>query len=145
MVATNINLKIFRLFGMHLLITILTSNRSRIPLKLIWTAHIFLRLLEKYELSGYSMVAIDHESSEPFSFSLDSSESWLENFIKELHMLARDVYIYKRKVPPYFGDRCQLFKEKILNCWVCRENFSESEENSLSLVGKISRMDPRQV
>ena len=41
------------------------------------------RVLEKHEPSGYSMVAIDHEYSEPFSFSLNSS--CLENFIKDLH------------------------------------------------------------
>ena len=77
------------------------------------------RVLEKHEPSGYSMVAIDHESSEPFFFSLDSSENCLENFIKELHLLARDVYIYKRKVPHYLGDRSQLCKEETLACWIC--------------------------
>ena len=89
------------------------------------------RVLEKHEPSGSSMVAIDHESSEPFFFSLDSSENCLENFIKELHLLARDVYIYKRKVPHYLGDRSQLRKEETLTCWICQENFSESEEKCL--------------
>ena len=94
------------------------------------------------------MVAFDHESSKPFFFSLESSENCLENFIKELHLLARDVYIYKRKVPHNLGDRSQLFKEETLTCWICRENFSESKKKvpgSLSLFGKISRMDPRQM
>ena len=89
------------------------------------------RVLEKHEPSGYSMVAIDHESSEPFFFSLDSSENCLENFIKELHLLARDVYIYKRKVLHYLGDRSQLRREETLTCWICQENFSESEEKCL--------------
>ena len=46
------------------------------------------RVLKKHEPSGYSMVAIDHESSEPFFFSLDSSENCLERSIKELHLLT---------------------------------------------------------
>ena len=89
------------------------------------------RVLEKHEPSGYSMVAICHGSSEPFFFSLDSSETCLENFIKELHLLARNVYIYKRKVPHYLGDRSQLCKEETLTCWICQENFSESKEKFL--------------
>ena len=71
------------------------------------------RVLEKHVPSGYSMVAIDHESTELFFFSLDSSENYLGNFIKELYLLARDVYIFKRKVLHYLGDRSQLCKEKI--------------------------------
>ena len=89
------------------------------------------RVLEKHEPSEYSMVAIDHESSEPFFFSLDSFENCLENFIKELHQLARDISIYKRKVPHYLGDCSQLCKEENLTCWICQENFSESEEKCL--------------
>ena len=77
------------------------------------------------------MVAIDHESSEAFFFSLDSSENCLQNFVKELLLLARDVHIYKRKVPRYLGDRSQLCKEEILTWWICQENFSESEEKCL--------------
>ena len=53
----------------------------------------------KIEPSGYSMVAIDHVYLKPFFLSLDSSGNCLETFIRELHLLARDVYIYKRKVP----------------------------------------------
>ena len=83
------------------------------------------RVLEKHEPSGYSMVAFDHKSSEPFFLSPDSSENCFENFNKELHLLARDVYIYKRKVPHYLGDRSQLYKEETLTCCI-----SESEEKS---------------
>ena len=74
------------------------------------------RVLEKHEPSGYSMVAFDHESSEPFFFSLDSSENCLENFIIELHLLARDAYIYKREVQHFLGDRSQLCKKETLTC-----------------------------
>ena len=89
------------------------------------------RVLEKHDRSGYSVVAIDHESSEPFFFSLESSEKCLENFIKELQLLARDVYIYKGKVPHFLGDCSQQCKEETLTCWICPENFSESEEKCL--------------
>ena len=75
----------------------------------IFSSHV----LEKHEPSAYSMVAIDHESSEPFFISLDSSETCLENFIRELHLLARDAYIYKRKLPHYWGHRSQLGKKKL--------------------------------
>ena len=88
-------------------------------------------VLEKQEPSGYSMVDINHESSEPFFFSLDSSENCLENLIEELHLLARDLQFYKRKLPQYFGDDSHMCEEEIFSCWICQENFSESKEKSL--------------
>ena len=50
--------------------------------------------------------------------SLDSSENCYENFLGELHLLTRDVYIHKWKVPHFLGDRCQLCKEDILTYWI---------------------------
>ena len=64
-------------------------------------------------------------------FCLGSSGNCLENFIKELHLLPRNAYKYKRKVPHYLGDRSQLCKEENLTCWICQENFIESKEKCL--------------
>ena len=86
------------------------------------------RVLENLELSGYSIVAFDYESSEPISLVLIALKLFKENFIRD-----RDVYIYKRIVTCFFGDRSQLKNGENLTCWICQENFFESNENCLDL------------
>ena len=126
MAATSINLKFFKLSGMHVPIVIYFDFESFLnPVTTCMNNPQISSspILEKHEPSGYSMVAFDHESSESFFFSLDSSESSVEKFIKELNGKCHINYL---------GDRTQLCKEETLNCWICQEKFSESKEKCLN-------------
>ena len=109
MATTSINLKIFKLSGIHLLLffdfePFLNSVTTCLNNPQISSS----RVLEKHKLYGYLMVAIDHESSVPFFFGHDSSENCLENFIKELHLLPRNAHIYNGK--------CHIIWEIVANC-----------------------------
>ena len=53
------------------------------------------RILEKHEPSGYSLCAIEHGSSKPYFFDLNSSEKCIPKFIEQLHILAKQIYQQK--------------------------------------------------
>ena len=98
MATTSINLKTFKLSGMHYCYffdfePFLNSVTTCLNNPQISSS----RVLKKHKFYGYLMVAIDHESSVPFFFGHDRSENSLEIFIKELHLLPRNAHINNGK------------------------------------------------
>ena len=95
----------------------------------------FKQIKETHEPCGFTLTVIDHHSSKPIFYQVDSSEDCMAKFVKLLHKLARDIHKQKRKYPFFKGDRRSLDKSQATQCWICEKPFSEVEdqENSIDL------------
>ena len=89
------------------------------------------RNLEKHEPSGYSLCAIEHGSSKPYFFDLNSSEKCIPKFIEQLHILAKQIYQQKNRYPNYIGNRSILKQDETTSCWLCLAEFVEGETKCL--------------
>ena len=89
------------------------------------------RILEKHEPSGYSLCAIEHGSSKPYFFDLNSSEKCILKFIEQLHILAKQIYQQKNRYPNYIGNRSILKQDEATSCWLCLAEFVEGETKCL--------------
>ena len=45
-----------------------------------------------------------------------------------IHKLAKDIHEQKRKHPFFRGDRSSLHKDASKQCWICENEFSETDE-----------------
>ena len=52
----------------------------------------YTRVIEKHEPCGFSLAVIDHCSTKPIFFHVDSSEDCITKFVNMLHTLAKDIY-----------------------------------------------------
>ena len=64
-------------------------------------------VFEKHEPCGFSLAIIDHNSTKPIFFHVDSSEGCITKLVNMLHTLAKDIYKRKRAFPFFRGDRSQ--------------------------------------
>ena len=55
----------------------------------------------------------------------------MEIFVKVLHKLANDIHKQKQKHPYFRGDRSKLGKTESVACWICENDFDESDEKDL--------------
>ena len=55
----------------------------------------------------------------------------MQNFVQMIHKLAKDIHEQKRKHPFFRGDRSSLHKDASKQCWICENEFSETEEKDL--------------
>ena len=90
----------------------------------------YTRVIEKHELCGFSLAVIDHYSTKPIFFHVDSSEDCITKFVNMLHTLAKDIYKRKRAFPFFRGDRSQYPKSAASECWICNEAFDDNDEQS---------------
>ena len=51
---------------------------------------------EKHEPCGYDIAAIEHGKATPVYFELKGGDNFMNEFVKYLHVLARDIYNRKR-------------------------------------------------
>ena len=89
------------------------------------------RILEKHELSGYSLCAIEHGSSELYFFDLNSSGKCIPKFIEQLHILAKQIYQQKNRYSNYIGNRSILKQDETTSCWLCLAEFVGDETKCL--------------
>ena len=87
-------------------------------------------VIEKHEPCGFSLAVIDHYSTKPIFFHVDSSEDCITKFVNMLHTLAKDIYKRKRAFPFFRGDRSQYPKSAASECWICNEAFDDNDEQS---------------
>ena len=90
-----------------------------------------LRPIEVHEACGFALTVIEHGKPEPKFAYLDSSENCMQNFVQMIHKLAKDIHEQKRKHPFFRGDRWSLHKDASKQCWICENEFSETEEKDL--------------
>ena len=87
--------------------------------------------IEVHESCGFALTVIEHGNPEPKFTHLDSSENCMQNFVQMIHKLAKDIHEQKRKHPFFRGDRSSLHKDASKQCWICENEFSETEEKDL--------------
>ena len=90
----------------------------------------YTRVIEKHEPCGFSLALIDHYSTKPIFFHVDSSEDRITKFVNMLHTLAKDIYKRKRAFAFFRGDRSQYPKSAASECWICNEAFDDNDEQS---------------
>ena len=90
----------------------------------------YTRVIEKHEPCGFSLAVIDHYSTKPIFFHVDSSEDCITKYVNMLHTLAKDIYKRKRAFPFFRGDRSQYPKSAASECWICNEAFDDNDEQS---------------
>ena len=90
----------------------------------------YTRVIEKHEPCGFSLAVIDHYSTKPIFFHVDSSEDCITKFVNMLHTLAKDIYKRKRAFPFFRGDRSQYPKSAASECWICNEAFDGNDEQA---------------
>ena len=90
----------------------------------------YTRVIEKHKPCGFSLAVIDHYSTKPIFFHVDSSEDCITKFVNMLHTLAKDIYKRKRAFPFFRGDRSQYLKSAASECWICNEAFDDIDEQS---------------
>ena len=90
----------------------------------------YTRVIEKHEPCGFSLAVIDHYSTKPIFFHVDSSEDCITKFVNMLHTLAKDIYKRKRAFPFFRGDRSQYPKSAASECWICNEASDDNDEQS---------------
>ena len=79
----------------------------------------YTRVIEKHEPCGFSFAVIDHNSTKPIFFHVDSSEDCITKFVNMLPTLAKDIYKRKRAFPFFRGDRSQYPESAARECWIC--------------------------
>jgi len=73
-------------------------------------------VIEVHEPCGYCLVVVEHGSSTYKHFSIDRSPVCMQNFAREIEMLAKDIYGYKqtfRYVQPTDAN-----DDSATNCWL---------------------------
>ena len=84
--------------------------------------------IEKHEPCGYAIAAIEQGKATPVYFELKRSESCMNEFVKSLHVLARD----NRKrafYGPYRGPVSA--RENNTRCWICENEINDEAELAL--------------
>ena len=89
------------------------------------------RPIEVHEPCGFALTVIEHGNPEPKFTHLDSSVNCMQNFVQMIHKLAKDIHEQKRKHPFFRGDRSSLHKDASKQCWICENEFSETDEKDL--------------
>ena len=87
----------------------------------------FKQIKEIHEPCGFTLTVIDHHSSKPIFYQVDSSQDCMANFVKLLHKCARDIQKQKRKYPFFKGDRRSLDKSQATQSWIVRNRFRKSK------------------
>ena len=87
------------------------------------------RPIEVHKPCGFALTVIEHGNPEPKFTHLDSSENCMQNFVQMIHKHAKD--IQKRRHPFFRVDRSSLHKDASKQCWICENEFSETEEKDL--------------
>ena len=73
----------------------------------------FTQVKQIHEPCGFALTVIDHHSSKPIFYQVDSSEDCMANFVKVLHKPSRDIHNEKRKYPFFKDDRRSLDKSQV--------------------------------
>ena len=75
----------------------------------------FTQVKEIHEPCGFALTAIDHHSTEPKFYQVESSEDCTANIFEnatQTYQVARDINMHKRKYPCFKGDRRSLDKSE---------------------------------
>ena len=86
--------------------------------------------LEKHVPCGYTFVAVEHGNSNVVSYRIKRGPGCLDDLIKELETLARDIYHRKQSHRIYRGTPSTA-KETVNDCWICKKPFTFDEEKVL--------------
>ena len=82
---------------------------------------------EKYEPCGYATAAIEHGKATPVYFEFKRGDNSLNEFVKSVHILARDIYNWKRALyEPY--RRAVPARENNTRCWICENETNDEAE-----------------
>ena len=82
---------------------------------------------EKHEPCGYAIAAIEHGKATPIYFELKRGDNCLIEFVKSLHLLARDIYNQKRA---FYGP-CRgpvLARENYTRYGICENEINDEAE-----------------
>ena len=83
--------------------------------------------IEKHEPCGYAIAAIEHGEATPVYFELKRGDNCMNEFVKSLHVLARDIYNRKRAFyGPYRGP--VPARENNTRCWICENEINDEAE-----------------
>ena len=83
--------------------------------------------LKKHEPCGYAIAAIEHGKASPVYFELKRGDNCVNEFVKSLHVLARDIYNRKRAFyGPYRGP--VPARENNTRCWICESETNDEAE-----------------
>ena len=81
----------------------------------------------KHEPCGYAIAAIEHGKAIPVYFELKRGDNCMNEFVKSLHVLARDIYNRKRaSYGPYRGPVSA--REINTRCWICENEINDEAE-----------------
>ena len=83
--------------------------------------------IEKHEPCGYAIAAIEHGKATPVYFEQKRGDNSLNEFVKSLHVLARDIYNRKRAFyRPYRGH--VPAHENNTRCYICENDINDEAE-----------------
>lgn len=88
------------------------------------------RVVEKHEPSGFCLSVIETSTMKQTAFHLDRSPGCMQNFVKKIEELAKDMHERKQKFKQFRGV-IDVPKEQATECWICENIFLDNDEKVL--------------
>ena len=85
---------------------------------------------KKHVPSGYAFIIVEHEKDEVLSWRIKRERNCLEDFIKELERIARDVY-NRKKCYRFLRNDPPVPKEFVNDCWIRIKPLENDQEEVL--------------
>ena len=83
--------------------------------------------LENYQACGYALAVFEFGKREVLKFELKRGENVMKELIASLKLLAKQIYLGKRKYYTFTGTpKCT--REEAHTCWICETEFADNDQ-----------------
>ena len=83
--------------------------------------------IEIHQPCGYALAVIQFGKKDPLKFEPKRGPNMMEELISSLELLARQIYVEKRKYYIFIGITDQE-REDATICWICENDFSDNDQ-----------------